>query len=570
MPKLRRLTHASLPMALLGALCLAQSGQAPELTTHDAPATFTSRVNLVLVPVVVRDLQGRAVGDLRQSDFLLFDKGKPQLITKFSVEKTGAPPAVVVAAGPAASSGSQDNPNTPPPAPEHFIAYLFDDVHIDSGDLMQARSAAMQHFTEGSDPSTRIAIYTTSGQISLDFTDDREKIRETLDRIRPTSLRSPSETNCPDINYYMADAIVNQHDQVAAQAGAQEDMACTGADEKSAEAEVMALAMSKLNTGEQETRLGFEALKQTIRHISERPGSRSVIFVSPGIFVPQELRPDESAIMDLAIRANATISSLDARGVYTSIPGGDASQRGPQSSAGGVFAQYDFFGAAAQSDLMGELADATGGALFQSDNRLKEGFRQLSAQPEFIYVLGFAPQNLRFDGKFHALKVTLKNPALKQLALQARRGYYAPRRETDPQEEANEEIREAVFSRDEIQDIPVDLNMQFFKVGDASAKLTVIARVDVKRLHFEKSNERNNDTLTLVSSLFDRNGNFISGVQKTVEMRLRDRTLDALPSSGLAIRTVLDVAPGSYAVRLVVRDSEGQTMAARNGAVVIP
>src|SRR5579862_5525253 len=60
-----------------------------ELTTVDAPATFRSRVNLVMVPVVVRDRNGQAVGTLKKEDFQLFDKGKPQTITRFSVDKAG-------------------------------------------------------------------------------------------------------------------------------------------------------------------------------------------------------------------------------------------------------------------------------------------------------------------------------------------------------------------------------------------------------------------------------------------------------------------------------------------------
>src|SRR5438105_2034974 len=62
---------------------------APEMATHDEATAFKSRVNLVMVPVVVRDLQGRAVGQFTREDFHLFDKGKPQEITKFSVEKAG-------------------------------------------------------------------------------------------------------------------------------------------------------------------------------------------------------------------------------------------------------------------------------------------------------------------------------------------------------------------------------------------------------------------------------------------------------------------------------------------------
>src|SRR5450631_1306564 len=58
-----------------------------EMATHDEPALFKARVNLVMVPVVVRDKKGNAVGSLKQEDFQLFDKGKPQYIARFSMEK---------------------------------------------------------------------------------------------------------------------------------------------------------------------------------------------------------------------------------------------------------------------------------------------------------------------------------------------------------------------------------------------------------------------------------------------------------------------------------------------------
>ena len=62
---------------------------APEMVQHDEAATFRTRVNLVMVPVVVHNRKGDAVGNLEKEDFSLFDKGKLQEITRFSVEKTG-------------------------------------------------------------------------------------------------------------------------------------------------------------------------------------------------------------------------------------------------------------------------------------------------------------------------------------------------------------------------------------------------------------------------------------------------------------------------------------------------
>src|ERR1017187_10618999 len=61
---------------------------APEMNTRDetAPA-FQSHVTLVMVPVVVRDIHGVAVDNLTKESFQLFDKGKPQEISRFSMEK---------------------------------------------------------------------------------------------------------------------------------------------------------------------------------------------------------------------------------------------------------------------------------------------------------------------------------------------------------------------------------------------------------------------------------------------------------------------------------------------------
>jgi hypothetical protein len=59
-------------------------------------------------------------------------------------------------------------------------------------------------------------------------------------------------------------------------------------------------------------------------------------------------------------------------------------------------------------------------------------------------------------------------------------------------------------------------------------------------------------------------------VTKVLEMRLKDETLEHKLQSGITLRTSFEVKPGSYLVRLVVRDAEGQVMSTSNGAVEIP
>ena len=50
------------------------------------------------------------------------------------------------------------------------------------------------------------------------------------------------------------------------------------------------------------------------------PGQRALVLVSPG-FLMLDQQMDEYEVMDRAIRANVTISTLNARGLYAIVPG---------------------------------------------------------------------------------------------------------------------------------------------------------------------------------------------------------------------------------------------------------
>ena len=410
------------------------------------------------------------------------------------------------------SAGASPRPTPAAPIAQRFVVYLFDDVHTTTPDLMQARDAADQHLTESLDPGTRAAIFTTSGQGNVDFTDDRVKLHEALMKLMARPTMGPRGSDCPDLSYYMADLIQNKNDATALHAAAQEvygHLRSAAARcprrrkpwqqaEQIAENVARSTASRVINLGERDTRLAFTVLESTIRRLSAAPGDRALILVSAGFFLTDDLRPEETDIMDRAIRANVRISSLNARGLYVLIPGGDAStasHRPVTQQFTNLKTQYQRESALAEEDVLEELADATGGRYFHNNNDLKAGFTQVAAAPEFVYVLGFSPQNLKLDGAYHALKVKLTNS--RGLDLQARRGYYAPKHLADPEEDAKREIQEALFSRDELQDIPVELHMQFFKSSDVAAKIAVLARVNVKNLRFRKADGRNNDNLTI-------------------------------------------------------------------------
>lgn len=61
----------------------------------------------------------------------------------------------------------------------------------------------------------------------------------------------------------------------------------------------------------------------------------------------------------------------------------------------------------------------------------------------------------------------------------------------------------------------------------------------------------------------------MTSTETSVDLRLKDETLETPPKSGVLFKSHLDVAPGSYVVRMIVRDSEGQMMSAQNSVVEI-
>lgn len=563
------------------------------ITTNGADAAnFRVNVRLVLARVVVRDPSGHAIGNLHKEDFELFDNGKRQVISNFDVEHISAPTATPPSATPAAAgtSATAETPNppiTPPAFPVRYVAYLFDDVHLQFGDLAHVREAS-QHRIDKLSPTDRVGVFSTSGKTVLDFTDDRAGLRQTLDSLRPQPMRIKEADQCLNMSLYLADLIANKGDPEALQTTVNDYLLCiravssdripmpasTAALAGNATEYVRGVAAQVLALGEEDSRTALQALKDTVRRMSVVPGQRTLVLVSPGFLTP-DLEYDYYELIDSALRGQIIISSLDARGLYVVVPNGDVSQPVHMEAVfnTGHFtptshAVLDVQAASAASEILRVLANGTGGTFFQNNNDMDEGLRRLAEAPEYYYILGFAPQNLKTDGKFHTLKVSLTNH--QRYDLQSRQGYYAPRHAANAAEEAKRQIENELFSSDELHDLPVALHTQFFKPSDASAKLTVIARVDVKQLHYKQAEDRSQNDLTVAFAVFDRNGNLLEANQKLVQMRWKNETLQAKLGSGITLRSSFNVKPGSYLVRIVARDSEQQGMSAENGVVEIP
>jgi VWFA-related protein len=450
---------------------------------------------------------------------------------------------------------------------------VFDDVHLSMQDVVFVRDSAKRFF-ESLAASDRVSLNSTSGQLTQEFTDDHDKLAKALYGILPRSMMGQNSQQCPEMSYYEADLIVNKNDTQALNVAIQDTLQCAFGGNmamfNAAQAMAQATASQVLSLGDSETEYAYRHLEETVRRLSSMPGQRVLVLVSPG-FIPSTLQTEASDLVDRATRANIVINTIDARGLYTPDILGDIADPPPANQSyktAGNKASYRVAAQFAQEDVLAQLADGTGGKFYHNRNDVDEAMREAGAAPAYSYLLSFSPQNLKIDGRFHSLKVSLTSK--EKFDIQARHGYFAPKTVIDPAESAKLEIQEALFSQEEIRDLPVELQTQFFRKDDAQARLAVLSHFDVKGIHFQKALGRNNDQLTIVTGIFDDNGNFVTGQSKVVDMKLLDATYSRMTRSGFTVKSSFDVKPGTYLVRLVVRDSEGAQMAARNGAVVIP
>jgi len=324
----------------------------------DSATTFKSGVTLIQVPVVVRDHNGHIVSGLGKDDFQLFDNGKPQEIASFSVESAASQVAPDRSLPDAKTPGAQPAGGTAVDIPTRYVTYFFDDLTIrDTGDLTRIREAAAGQFG-ALQPGDRAAIFTSSCRVEVDFTNDRAKLQEALGRmllLRPTPV----------------------------------------------------CRVSRALT------LQVELLKAVVERMSRLPARREIILVSSGFYVGHDRSPEETELIEAAVRAKVTIDTIDA---------GEATDYAGVSAATAMNSRPRYDNASNPMVLI-DLAHGTGGT-YVTGNDFAVSFRKL-ATPESHYVLGFVPAG-KADGRFHQLKVKLKESH--KLTVDARNGYYAGQR----------------------------------------------------------------------------------------------------------------------------------------------
>ncbi len=551
-------------LPLLGAAAVLSAIDPGEIRITSGPywprtkSTITVDTKLVDVGVVVRDSRGHPVAGLKREDFEINDNGKKRPVSAFAVE-TYTPAAAPVKPGEPAPA-----PTAPKPAVSktpRYVALVFDDMALTAGDMMNSKAAAKRFVKEGFAPNDQVGVFTTTQQNNLPFTSDPAKVSAAIDKVN-FRQRKIEGGMCPHYTPWDAYTIANNLDQEAFEVKIQEWMTChnqpppragrgRGSSSSSgsggAGQDVMAEARMLWEEISMNSRNTLGSIHDLIDYMAKFDGKRVMLLASPG-FLTGTLEQDEEELITQALHAGVVINSIDSRGLYTIEP---LEMTGGANSRSAIHQQnVASRSQMAPSDVLGTLADGTGGTFFHNNNDLTLGFHELGMLPQVSYLLGFAPDAP--DKRFHKLKVKVN---AKGVDVQARPGYMsvAPADQPPPREERP--IDRAMSASDAMTDAPVTFSTVTGKTDQNSPAVQIVLHVDVAKMKFREGFGLHTQKLLFIAAAYDKDGVFVSGKESEIEFALSDASYKQVHDGGINGRVTLELAPGEYRIRGVVQET---------------
>jgi len=511
---------------------------------------FRSGTELVLVNVVVRDKSGAVVRSLTRDDFTVTEDDKPQQITSFDFEELDkgaasaapAPEATIVLPEKPAAGVPAAKPAAPPKVDvrgRRLIVLFFDLSSMQAEEVDRAVKAAHDYVDQKLSPADLIAIasFSTSLQIDQDFTADRDEIAAAID----------------------AYGGANASGFEAGTTGDTEDTPDTGG--------AFVADDTEFNIFSTDRRL--DALQMLSDALSGIQQKKSVIYFSSGM--DQSGTDNQVQLrrtIDRANRANVSLYAADMRGLQAQVPGGDAttaSRRGT-SPFSGASVRNQFASTASTQDTLTTMAEDTGGRAFFDSNSFGQVFDKVVDDTSAYYVLGYSSTNANRDGRFRRIKVKLKRTDVK---LEYRSGYYAPRDFAhSSKDDREQQLQDQLTSDLSATDLSAYVSSAYFRLANDRFYVPISIVVPGYQIPITKATDKNKATLDVLGLVRDAQGRAIGRVRDTV--KLATENADDLKKKTVQYETGLEMPPGKYHVKFVVRENQDGTFGSYETDIVVP
>jgi VWFA-related protein len=549
--------------------------QKPALV-YESATVLKSITRLVVVDVVATGKDG-AVTDLQRDDFTVFEDGKEQKVRVFNFQQ----PRVNTSGG---------APIVPPKLPENVYSnvaryntssalnvVLLDALNTNLPNQAYVRDQ-MIRYLEKMPEGQPVAVYTLGAKLTLlqDFTNDPAVLKAVVKELKgKVSPLQDNPTGGPDAELLPAGL---------------------------ADSGMMPAGMLDAMQRFEQERVGFQtdlrityttnALTSIARSLSGYPGRKNLIWVSEAfplsidpnmeltgdIFAgTRNYGPQIAKTADALIDAQIAIYPIDARGL--AAPSAFSAANSGRDKFGRSLGRGGRMGTAISNEsaqlqnvhgTMQEMADRTGGKAFYNTNGIDSAIRKSIEDGSTYYTLAYYPENKNWNGKFRKIQVKVNQHGVK---LRYRMGYYA----VDPKTfaEQNQKQQIAAFELALSPDSPISTALPFNALvitpgENASNTVRVNFGVDPHAISFEKQADGlEHATVECTVQVFSAKGKPMGGKLTTVNAALKQEIFDKVMQDTFPCQQAVDLEPGSYFLRLGVRDNRTGLIGTTNAKVSI-
>ena len=556
----------------LGFVLGCAAGLAAQQQAPAPSATFTSRAELVLVPVHVQR-HGEHVAALKQDSFTLLQDGKPQKISVFEEIRTTTKRLQRVQVPP----GEFTNELEGDANAARYTVIAIDRLNTTTMDMHRLRDgllAFLKQATDSGEPIRLLAINLTNIQIIQDFTTDPKVLAAALLRMETPSGKTqpePDQANQDDTVAIFTD-IANGL-EAAGQSAAGMRKALSAMQSQSDEMTAFADRSSRINS--------LEALQQVAMSLSGFPGRKSVVWASSGYpftGVGTELaglgvnqhwvggsnfsHAGEAMMLDeytthLLSAANIAVYPVDVRGVVnTAFDSMNPSRVAPGNRAALQARDQDI------TTTFLHLADATGGKPCYGRENVSGCFKDALDDERDYYVVGYYVDHDKTQPGWHKISVKVAEPGV---SVRSRTGFLL-----------------ASFSPNQTKNLDVKLELNSWLSGVGlpfrGRWLPPVPKGEKESVGLElriasSANLVAPDQPSLnleVAALARRaDGSVAAQFGQHVERSLPPDAIAQIQHEGVTYHNALELPPGKYLVRIVIRDNNTGRMGALTNLLTV-
>ena len=544
-------------LALTGSVLYGQGqAQAPSTAPQQPPITFRAEVNYVEVDTRVLDAQGKFVAGLKPEDFQVFEDGKPQKVSAFSmvnipVERAERP---LFASKPIEA----DVRNNLQAADGRIYVIMLDDMHTAALRSQRIKAAARLFIEKYVGANDMVAVVHTSGRTDAgqEFTTSQARLLAAVDKFMGRKLTS---------------ATLNMVDDVSNRAGT-----------------AMAASSSDPARDLDDKERGYNARNalDSIRNVSNYLGNirgrrKAIVYFSEGIdYNINELfsntMTEAQSVIDAtrdmiaaSTRANVAVYAIDPRGLGGEFDDLSAIQSFPDDTTLGLGMGSIYNEVRLAQDSLRVMGEETGGFAVVNQNDFKSAFQRVVDDNSSYYVLGYYASNDKRDGRFRKIEVKLVNKP--GLSVRARKGYVAPRgkapetKTTEAKDGPSAELKDALESPVPLTSLPLAVTATVFKGPAPKASVVIASYVVGASLPLVEAGGMFKNDLEVLAVATDEKGKTFNTGRNTVNLNMKPDTATRVRGSGFRMIQSLDLSPGRYTLRLALR--EGNTR--KSGSVTL-